>query len=532
MDWKVDITQLLTLLGKTIYRPEDVLVELAANSYDADATKVEITSSGESRIIQIKDNGCGMNIHDIEELVTVAKSRKRGMLEHDETTPEYHRKLLGCFGIGIISFLSLGNLIRIFTCKVGHSPIFITVEKHVDELGNPINISISEPCEDENFRMHLINGNDTIHGTTIEIDNSVLDFSTNYKLLRYKLSNLPLNDNFQIFLNESIITKEDFTSNRWLLKPFEFTLDDIDPNYKSSGQINIYYDMDAPNDTLDEYKRGIFLTVHGRVIEENLYHLVRSRLSSPATIDARIRGLIEADYLNKKIQANREDFFDDKIINKICDKLLTIIQQQIDDFIQLKNYVSEEVYLEEYRKCKDFAIERTRSPHEYLSKIGVAFKYEPTYEQELILIIAQLTQMGYLPFKIISSSSGAHIDCFVEWPIEQSRRMPDFIGHLEIETSLDKFFTHQHDFRTKPEICCWNISERDFERRKHTYIENHPKSIVNVELKSPTSEDSQHYGHQKEMHVTTQDMHNEQRIRILRIYVVSEIVERIAMNEI
>jgi len=117
MEWKVDIKELLTLLGKTIYRPENVLVELAANSYDADASKVEIVSSGESKMIQIKDDGCGMDLSDLDELITVAKSKKRKMLEDEETTPIYNRKLLGCFGIGIISFLSLGNIIRIFTCK-------------------------------------------------------------------------------------------------------------------------------------------------------------------------------------------------------------------------------------------------------------------------------------------------------------------------------------------------------------------------------------------------------------------------------
>jgi len=79
MDWKVDITELLTLLGKTIYRPENVLVELAANSYDADASRVEVTSSGESRMIQMKDDGCGMALSDLDELITV------------DPTAEYHQ---------------------------------------------------------------------------------------------------------------------------------------------------------------------------------------------------------------------------------------------------------------------------------------------------------------------------------------------------------------------------------------------------------------------------------------------------------
>ena len=528
MDWKVDITELLTLLGKTIYRPENVLVELAANSYDADASKVEITSSGESRMIQVRDNGCGMDLSDLDELITVAKSKKRGMLERGDTTPIYHRKLLGCFGIGIISFLSLGNVIRIFTYKEGNKPVFLAVEKHIDADGRPIDIHISEPLENEDYRMHLIDGENGAAGTTIEIENSALDFSAKYEILRHKLSNLPLGENFKVFLNESEIRSEDFPSNRWWLKPIQFILDDVDPNYKSVGQLNIYYDMDYPNDTLDEYKRGIYLKVHGRVIEENLYNLIRGKLTSPATIDARIRGLIEADFLNKKIQANREDFFDDEIVGKICERILPSVQAQINDFQEWKSVISEEAYLEEYRLRKEQAIERTRSHHEHLSKIGVAFAFEPEYEQELVLIIAQLCQMGYLPFKIISTSSGAHIDCFVEWPIEQEKRMPDFIGHLEIETTLDKFFTHQHDYRTKPEICCWNISERDFTRRKQAYIDSHPQSILAVQLVEPSAEDCEHYGHQREIHVTTQDMHNERRIKILRVYVISEIIAKIA----
>lgn len=528
MDWKVDITELLTLLGKTIYRPENVLVELAANSYDADASKVEITSSGESRMIQIKDDGCGMNLSDLDELTTIAKSRKRKMLELGETTPIYHRKLLGCFGIGIISFLSLGNIIRIFTCKEGGSPVFFEIKKHVDASGQPTSIDISEPVEDERYRMHLMDGEESTHGTTIQIENSVLDFSASYGILRQKLSNLPLSEGFKIFLNASEITNQDTPDSCWLQKSVQFVLEDIDPAYEVTGQINIYYDMDNLTDTLDGHSRGIYLKVHGRVIEENLYNLIRSKLTTPAAIDARIRGLLDADFLNKKIQANREDFFDNEIVGKICERISPLVQAQINDFLELKSYVSEEAYIEQYRQRKEQAIERTRSPHEHLKKIGLGFTYEPEYEQELVLIIAQMCQLGYLPFSIISTSSGAHIDCFVQWPIEQSERMPDFIGHLEIETSLDKFFTHQHDYRTKPEICCWNISERDFERRKQSYIAGRPQSIKEIRLADPTPEDFQHYGHQKELHITTQDMHDEQRTRILRVYVISQIVSKIA----
>ena len=55
MKWKVDFKELIPFLGKTIYKPENVLVELCANSYDADAALVEITTGGESEQILIQD---------------------------------------------------------------------------------------------------------------------------------------------------------------------------------------------------------------------------------------------------------------------------------------------------------------------------------------------------------------------------------------------------------------------------------------------------------------------------------------------
>lgn len=110
MDWKVDFKELIPFLGNTIYKPENVLVELCANSYDADASLVEITTGGESEQILIKDNGCGMDMDDLDELVTLAKSKKRQMIEKGEVTPKYKRRLLGSFGIGIVSFFCTRRL--------------------------------------------------------------------------------------------------------------------------------------------------------------------------------------------------------------------------------------------------------------------------------------------------------------------------------------------------------------------------------------------------------------------------------------
>jgi hypothetical protein len=58
--------RLIQILGEHLIKDASVgLLELAKNSYDADATEVEILMSGlntaEGKIV-IRDNGCGMNL--------------------------------------------------------------------------------------------------------------------------------------------------------------------------------------------------------------------------------------------------------------------------------------------------------------------------------------------------------------------------------------------------------------------------------------------------------------------------------------
>jgi HSP90 family molecular chaperone len=340
MKWKVDFKELIPFLGKTIYKPENVLVELCANSYDADAALVEITTGGESEQILIQDNGCGMGKSDLDELVTLAKSKKRRMIEKGEVTPKYKRKLLGSFGIGVVSFLALGDFIRIFTLKEGEVPLFLEIKKVYDEDKKLKNIEISDPIESNEYKQHLLGREECTSGTTMEVNNNKINFMKDYDFILYKLSNLPLSKNFKIKFNGKEIKRDDFGSANWIKRDFEFTLDNIDPSYRSKA--SIYVNHEAP---IDAYKRGVYLVVNGRVIEDDLYADLYPDLSSPAAIAARVRGLIEANYMDKSIQANREAFFDTEIVNEIKSRVKTPLQQLIDDYIvQMKTFEKEQAY--------------------------------------------------------------------------------------------------------------------------------------------------------------------------------------------
>ena len=255
-----------------------------------------------------------------------------------------------------------------------------------------------------------------------------------------------------------------------------------------------------------------------------MYQRFRANLTSPGSVDSRLTGFVEADYLFSKIQANREDFFDNALIDKICDQLEPNVQSLINDFLLLKSYASEYAYLNQFNLDREDALNRIKNIHQDLEKIGSRFKYEPTCEQEVVVIISELIQLGMLDFEIIKISSRSHIDCLVQWSIKQTQRMPEFVGHLEIETELHKFFAHQHDYRTKPEICCWKIDIRKLENEFERYKSSRPESIESIEINDPTPENKKHFNHQKEIYVKIKLEHNEFALKVLRVYSLIDII--------
>lgn len=126
------------------------LAELAKNSYDADATKVDIIIDTErcfritdnevieveagtddvlQGVIEVKDNGCGMSIEDIERgWLTISASRKRKMKERGEKTAEKRRTPLGDKGLGRLGAQRLGRVMELQTRKQGEQALRVMID--------------------------------------------------------------------------------------------------------------------------------------------------------------------------------------------------------------------------------------------------------------------------------------------------------------------------------------------------------------------------------------------------------------------
>lgn len=106
--------QLLNHLGLNLYsNAPAVISEAVANAWDADATKVEITIKEDT--IEIFDNGCGMNVQDINNKYLNVGRQRRNVDE--AISPIFHRPVMGRKGIGKLSLFSIANSISIFSVK-------------------------------------------------------------------------------------------------------------------------------------------------------------------------------------------------------------------------------------------------------------------------------------------------------------------------------------------------------------------------------------------------------------------------------
>lgn len=215
---------LKNIIGSDLISDDFIAVfELVKNSYDAHATKVEITFeniySDNAKII-IKDNGKGMNYDDlINKWLFVAYSAKKEGTEEDSY--DYRDKInikrayAGAKGIGRFSCDRLGGELYLETVKDEENPKVETLLTEWDKFeGNLkeefVNISVlHETIPKSNY--------DLEHGTVLEISNLKSDWNKEKFLeLKNSLAKL-INPNNQFEEDEfsiELIVPEEFENDK------------------------------------------------------------------------------------------------------------------------------------------------------------------------------------------------------------------------------------------------------------------------------------------------------------------------------
>ena len=295
-------TDLSTTMGRLLF--QDVItsvLELVANSYDADSTHVGITYEPENNLLVISDNGSGMNIEAIKSFFRVGDSTKR----MNPISPN-GRKRIGEFGIATLALKSLAHHYSLeTTCDNVKYKLEETIDPR-DRDDKPLEVN---PTRAE--------GEDT--GTNLILDDlAFLADGRQFTIeeLKRRLSiEMPISKDFTVSVNNQVIAaKEDIRSSR------EYILDIDDSEIgKISGAI-FYSRKGFGKDA------GVYIKVHGRAVgganQDIFGEAFRVGLAK------RLYGFVHADGLRPLIGLDRKSFLKDHpYFQKVTEYVLDVLRQ-------------------------------------------------------------------------------------------------------------------------------------------------------------------------------------------------------------
>lgn len=275
-------TSVKNLFGRGLVTDQIAAIfELVKNSYDADATEVNIIFSGintDNPSITISDNGTGMNLDDIENrwMVIGTDSKKNTMF-----SPIFNRPLNGDKGIGRFSVDRLGSYLHMEAQKRESTEMYLVdfdwslfdgKARNISDIDIPYTIQTSSK---ENHGVTLI-----ISGLRDIWDKAKL--SELYRNLRQFKSPFSQEDNFKIFITavefgyfkrEVTVEKLEGVSSLWISA--EITDRNPDVIYLTVNKDGLEYESTQSNPySFGSVKAQVFMFNQGdKVRFANRYRL-------------------------------------------------------------------------------------------------------------------------------------------------------------------------------------------------------------------------------------------------------------------
>lgn len=294
-------------LGINMYQnPVDVISEIIANSWDADAETVEIIIDNTSHKISIKDFGVGMSFEDCQNCYLNVGRDRRQVLATDITN-EKKRHVLGRKGIGKFAGFGIANTITITTIskETKEKTVFRMVLEEI--LKYDLKNELNKPIELVEYNAKSIEPHGTLVELTlnnsieIDIDEFIIELSKRFLLQQ-------LVDDFSINVNGAKLP-DNFSDEMEFVFPRDLTADEIAgfssltidngwgkesiDGHEVSWRVGFYEDT-----IKEEYLRGISVFSHGKVSQKPFFFDLSGGISAQNALEY-MTGQVKMDFIDE-----------------------------------------------------------------------------------------------------------------------------------------------------------------------------------------------------------------------------------------
>lgn len=265
LEMKVELTIIENLGIKMYVSLPKVISEIVANSWDADAKRVDIglpsgTITEDSKIF-IRDDGSGMNFNQINDKY-LRVGRQRREEDGTDVTPIYNRKVMGRKGIGKLAVFGVAKLVEIETCNENRLTSF---RMDIDNIKKSAKIKpVYEPTILRNKEIV-----EQEQGTTVTLKKLKRFAPINLAYIRKRIARRfsVLGTNFEVFINDDRIDPEE----RLLKEELEYYWDVEDEKIVADQSWKVSGWLGTLKGSVDYVEPGVIMMARGKLIEEPFF---------------------------------------------------------------------------------------------------------------------------------------------------------------------------------------------------------------------------------------------------------------------
>ena len=333
LEMKIELTVVEDLGIKLYSRLPQVLAEMVANAWDANASAVKIMlQEGEisdNSMIVVSDNGHGMTYDEIgDKYLRVGRKRRD---EGDDKTEGGKRDVMGRKGIGKLSVFGIAKKVKIKTVRDGRQIVF---QMDVDKM-------LSHARDKGRYQPDLLIDEDVKEkdGTTITLANLTRKTSIDVQSVRRGIAKhfTVIGEGFCVAVNGKQITpSEKFVDADWEKKwDIEEPVDSKWPEWIVSGWIG------ASKRPLAEEDRGITITARGKLIQSpSMFGIKSGSRYSYSYIAGEIRAEF-CDMEEDSIATDRHSIVDTEQGKTLRDWGVAKIRQISEELVTMKKAARE-----------------------------------------------------------------------------------------------------------------------------------------------------------------------------------------------